>query len=352
MKTRWSEEAVSSWYEKQPWLVGCNFIPSSAINQLEMWQEETFDLAVIEKEVKWAAELGMNTLRVYLHDIAWTVDREGFKKRIDEFLTITRSHGIKPLFVIFDDCWYPDAKSGPQPAPVPGKHNSGWLQSPGKKAAKDRKELKRLEDYVRDIVTTFKDDDRILMWDIYNELGNVFLDTLAQPAYIRIPKLAYLALRFFLFQPATLPLFKKTLQWVRESDPSQPVTAGIYMPHRRMNKVLTASSDVISFHNYSDIKNLEKQINELKKHNRPLVCTEYLSRVDGSLFETFLPVFKREKIGCFNWGLVSGKTQTIYSWADRGRTEEPEVWFHDILRTDGTPFDDGEVKLLKSLTDR
>ncbi len=42
---RWSVEKANEWYAKQPWLVGCNFIPSTAVNQLEMWQEETILLS-------------------------------------------------------------------------------------------------------------------------------------------------------------------------------------------------------------------------------------------------------------------------------------------------------------------
>src|SRR5438045_5946418 len=65
---RWSEQKANSWYQQQPWVVGSDYIPASAINELEMWQAETFDPKQIDKELGWAEGLGMNTMRVFLHD--------------------------------------------------------------------------------------------------------------------------------------------------------------------------------------------------------------------------------------------------------------------------------------------
>lgn len=347
---RWTAEKANEWYKKQPWLVGCNFIPSTAINQLEMWQAESFDPATIKRELEWAAGLGMNVVRVYLHDVAWSIDPDGFKKRIGQFLDIAGKLEIKTIFVIFDDCWYPYPKAGRQSDPIPGKHNSGWLQSPGIQAAVDRTQWKRLEDYVRDIVTTFASDERILMWDIYNELGNIFLDTLSLPAYRRIPKMLMLLFRHIFLPVRTLPLFRAALQWVRDCRPSQPLTASVWLPVAKQNSELIESSDIITFHNYKDARNLEKQIKQLIVHVRPLICTEYMARNTGSLFESCLPVLKRENVGCCNWGLVSGKTQTVYSWADRGNSAEPAVWYHDVFRKDGTPFSESEVLLIREIT--
>ena len=99
---KWSEQQANDWYEKQPWLVGSNFNPASAINELEMWQADSFDPRRIDLEVGWARSLGMNTMRVYLHDLLWQQDAEGFKRRLNTFLTISAKHGIKPMFVLFD----------------------------------------------------------------------------------------------------------------------------------------------------------------------------------------------------------------------------------------------------------
>src|SRR6201987_334993 len=137
---RWTEKAANDWYAKQPWLVGSNYIPAPAINQLEMWQADTFDTNWMDTELRWAEGLGMNTMRVFLHDLLWQQDAAGFSKRLDQFLAISAKHHIRPMFVLFDSVWDPDPKLGPQHPPIPGVHNSGWMQSPGRKALADPNE--------------------------------------------------------------------------------------------------------------------------------------------------------------------------------------------------------------------
>src|SRR3984885_7858655 len=169
---RWSEAKAQQWYAAQSWLVGANFIPADAINQLEMWQTDSFDPNEIDKELGWAEELGMNTMRVFLHDQLWQQDAPGFQRRIDTFLTIAAKHHIKPVFVLFDSCWDPDPKLGPQHPPIPGVHNSGWVQSPGEKALRDPSQYPRLKAYVEGVVAAFGKDNRILAWDLWNEPSN------------------------------------------------------------------------------------------------------------------------------------------------------------------------------------
>ncbi len=346
---RWTTEEIEAWYAAQPWLVGCNYIPSTAVNQLEMWQAETFDPETIRRELGWAADLGMNALRVYLHDLVWLEDPEGFKERIRLFLEIADGAGMKTLFVLFDDCWFPNPRTGKQDPPVPGYHNSRWASSPGPAAARDPEQQERLETYVKDIVGCFARDERILLWDVYNELGNIFLPTLAKPWFIRIPRLLFLYPRFKMGYIPTLGLFRKAVRWVREAGPSQPLTAAVYIRHGKLNRLLIESSDILSFHNYENVKSLERQIRKLKKAGRPLLCTEYLNRCGKSRFGTFLPVFRREKIGCFNWGLVDGKTQTKYSWQHpRPDGSEPPLWFHDIFHSNGTPYDPAEIEFFEN----
>ena len=136
---RWTEDRANAWYSKQPWLVGANYIPSTAINQLEMWQAETFDPERIDIELGWAEGLGMNTIRVFLHDLVWEQNPAGFQQRIDRFLAIAAKHNIRPMFVLFDSCWDPNPRLGEQREPRAGVHNSGWVQSPGAKALRDRR---------------------------------------------------------------------------------------------------------------------------------------------------------------------------------------------------------------------
>ncbi len=322
----WTSERAWRWYRKIPWLVGCNFTPSTAINQLEMWQEETFDPVTIDRELGWAEGLGFNAVRVYLHDLAWGQDPVGFRKRVDRYLEIARSHGVGTIFVVFDDCWNPDPRSGRQPEPRTGVHNSGWVQSPGERVVRARDSWGRLAEYVEDVIGSFKGDDRVLMWDLYNEPGNSKLGE------------------------ASLPLLREAFRWAREAKPVQPLTAAVWHEDEAFNQFQFAISDVVTFHNYRDPWNLEDQIRELQRKGRPMVCTEYMARVRGSTFEACLPIFRRERVGCLSWGLVSGKTQTIYPWGSQEGTPEPMMWFHDILRLDGTPFSEYEVALIRSMT--
>lgn len=325
-EVRWSAERANEWYANQPWLVGCNFIPSTAINQLEMWQEPTFDLATIERELGWAADLGFNTVRVYLHDLVWNARPFSFKARIERYLQIASGHGIRTLFVLFDDCWNDDPKVGPQPDPIPGVHNSGWVRSPGSGPVTDTTAWPRLKRYVQGVIDAFGEDERVLMWDLYNEPGNNGVGT------------------------KSLPLLAEAFEWARAVAPSQPLTVGVWFDNEELNSYQLAASDVITFHNYRSADNLAAQIDRLKALGQPVVCTEYMARMNGSRFATSLPIFKRERVGCYNWGLVSGKTQTIYPWGSEPGGSEPELWFHDIFRRGGTPFDVGEIRTIKGLT--
>jgi len=344
-RQRWTEQQANEWYATQPFLAGANFLPSTAINQLEMWQAETFDTATIARELMWASNIGMNTMRVFLHDLAYQQDPAGFKKRINIFLKICARYGIKPMFVLFDSCWDPFPQAGKQHEPAPYLHNSGWVQGPGADVLKDEKQQPRLKKYVIDIVSHFKSDKRILGWDVWNEPDNP-----NSSSYGR-------------FEPYNkLDLVHKLLSqvfiWTRQAQPTQPITAGIWIGNwsshdslRAIEKLMIEESDVISFHNYDNGAEFEKRIVQLQRYKRPLLCTEYMSRGNGSTFEGSMPVAKKYKVAAYNWGLVSGKSQTIFPW-DSWQikyTAEPALWFHDIFRPNGTPFKQAETDLIKSL---
>lgn len=347
---KWTIEKAEQWYKNQPWFVGCNFIPSTAINALEMWQAETFDPDTICRELGWASDLGFNTVRVYLHDLLWLQDPTGFKGRIDRFLDLAKQSGIRTMFVFFDDCWHDHPRLGKQPAPRPGVHNSGWVKSPGTSVLKDPGQWDRLEGYVTDIVGTFGRDERVVAWDIYNEPGNNFLISLNLPVLLRVRSVMSQLALHFLAPARSAVLLKKAFDWARAAQPYQPLTCGLWYLSKdipgRLSQLSMELSDVVSFHSYFDLAATEKIVSGLRGSGRPLLCTEYLARRSGSKFETHLPYFKKEKIGCFNWGLVSGKTQTMYAWDDNIPSgEEPPLWYHDILRTDGTCYraEEGET---------
>lgn len=352
---KWSTEEAAKWCQTQPWMRGCNFIPSTAINQLEMWQAETFDTKTIDQELGWAAELGLNTMRVYLHDLVWFHDPEGFKQRIEQYLKISDRHGIKTMFVLFDDCWHDNPKLGEQPTPRPGIHNSGWVKGPGTAVLKNKKEWERLEDYVKDIISTFGDDPRVVIWDIYNEPGNNFLVSLNLPVVLRYILILGNLIKHLLVPGPSRELLVQAFSWAREARPSQPLTAGMFFLTPSLgakhNAICLELSDIVSFHSYFNFEQTEKLVSSLEISERPMICTEYLARKEGSTFEAIMPLFKANKIGAINWGLVSGKTQTLYSWEEHfPNGEEPPLWFHDILRPDGSPYKLEEKKLIQELT--
>jgi Cellulase (glycosyl hydrolase family 5) len=344
---RWTEQAANAWYSKEPWLVGGNYIPATAINELEMWQEDTFDPKRIDLELGWAQSLGMNTMRVFLHDLLWEQDAAGFKKRIDTFLTIANKHHIRPLFVLFDSCWDPDPRLGKQREPTPGVHNSGWVQSPGAKALEDENERPRLEEYVKGVVGSFAKDKRVLGWDVWNEPDNYNGSSYGK----RDPKDKVALVE------ALLP---QVFQWARAAGATQPLTSGVWQgdwssPEKlsTMAKLQLDNSDVTSFHNYDGPAEFEKRIEWLKQYNRPILCTEYMARGNGSTFQGTLPIAKKYKVAAYNWGLVAGKTQTYLpwdSWAHPYTDREPAVWFHEVFKTDGTPYKVEEVEFIREMT--
>lgn len=346
---RWTEGTAASWYAEQPWLVGSNYIPATAINELEMWQAESFDPAEIDKELGWAEFLGLNSMRVFLHDLPWQQDPEGFKHRIAIFLSIAHKHHIKPLFVLFDSCWDPDPQPGKQHEPRRGVHNSGWVQSPGAQALEDSREYPRLQSYVKGVIGAFGHDERVLGWDIWNEPDNV-----NGGSYAKLEPANKIAL-----VQALLP---KAFGWARAENPVQPLTSAVWQgdwssPDKLSptQKIQIEMSDVISFHNYDGPAEFEKRVVWLQQYHRPILCTEYMARGNGSTFQGTLPIAKKYHVAAFNWGLVAGKTQTYLPWDswERPYTDrEPAVWFHEIFRTNGKPYRQDEADFIKQIIGR
>jgi len=343
---RWSQQKANQWYSSRAWLVGSNFLPSTAVNELEMWQADTFDPTTIDRELGWAEGLGMNTMRVFLHNIPWQEDSKGFLTRIDQFLQIADKHHIQITFVLLDSVWNPYPKAGPQPAPTPHVHNSQWVQAPGAEILKDPSRWdKELKPYVMGVLTHFRNDRRIVMWDLMNEPDN------DNPGYksTESPDKAKLATE----------LLAREWQWAREVNPSQPLTSGVWKGDWSSDEVLSPTtrlqlnnSDVLTFHSYDPPEVMKKRIASLERFHRPIICTEYMARPLGSTFAAILPILKEDKVGAYNWGFVSGKSQTIYPWDSWGKkyTGPPPVWFHDIFYSDGRPYREDEVQLIRKLT--
>ncbi len=344
---RWTAAQANAWYARQPWLVGANYIPSDAINELEMFQAATFNPALNDKELGLAESIGMNTARVFLQDQLWTQDPAGFKQRLDTFLAIASRHHIRPILVLFDSCWETNPHLGPQHPPIPGIHNSGWVQSPGKQRLLDPQVEPELAAYVRGVVGSFANDPRVLAWDVWNEPDNQGGDRIGDvPAKVRrVDEL--------------LPL---AFAWARSVNPTQPLTSGVWTgnwsdPGRESEttRIQLAESDVISFHSYDWPEVFEGRIRELQPLGRPILCTEYMARGNGSTFDESLPVADKYHVAAINWGLVAGKTQTYLPWDSWQRPyvlTQPTIWFHEVFRQDDTPYRQHEVDLIRQLTGR
>ena len=344
-RTRWTPEQANAWRASQPWLVGCNFTPSTAINQLEMWQAETWDPVTIDRELGWAHQLGFTSIRVFLHDIAWRQDPEGFLKRVDQFLAIAARHRIGVMLVLFDGVWDPFPRPGKQREPYPHRHNSGWVQSPAQEILKDPARHGELRSYVQDVVGRFRADRRVQVWDLYNEPDN----PVPQYKGVELPNKAEMARL----------LLGKTFVWAREMNPTQPLTSGVWIGNwvdpaklSPTERCQLEESDVISFHTYAPLEEAKRCVQNLRRYERPLLCTEFMARPRGSRFDPVLGYFKEQNVGAYCWGFVGGKTQTIYPWDSwtKQYTNEPSPWFHDILRRNGTPYDAAEVEYIKGLT--
>lgn len=336
-KGRWSEEKANEWYKKQAWIVGCNFVPSTAINQIEMWQKDTFDPETIDRELGYAAGIGFNTVRIFLHNLVWEENPKEFKERVSKVLSIADKHGIKAIVTFLTNGTYDDSmipKLGKQKEFVAGVHNSGWVQSPGAEIVNDPAKWGIIEKYIKDVVGHFKNDNRIVFWSLYNEPENP-----RRGAY-------------------SLPLLRKVFEWARSVNPSQPLTSPIWKipgEHRTALDILSflgENCDIMTFHSYHDPETTTRFVTLLKAFRRPMICTEYMGRTRGSTFENTLPIFKKENVGAISFGLVAGKTNFYYTWGSKEGAPEPEVWFHDIFRKDGTPYSQKEIEFIKNLTKR
>ena len=248
MAQQWTPEQARAWGKSQPWFAGSNFAPSTAINQLEMWQADTFDPETIDRELGYAAGCGMNAARVFLHDLLWENDSEGLLKRMEEFLEIADKHKIGIMFVLFDDVWDPSPKLGKQRDPKPHVHNSGWVQGPGKEVLGDPEKRAALEPYVKGVLTRFKDDKRVIVWDLYNEPGNLNHSSYGPVELENKPE-------------HSLELVKKCFEWAWEVRPSQPLTIGVWTndwstkdKRDALNANQLDHSDIVSFHAYADLQ--------------------------------------------------------------------------------------------------
>jgi len=344
VQERWSEEQATQWFKETPWLVGCNFTPSTAGNQLEMWQLDTFDLETIERELGWAASIGMNSVRVFLHNLLWSSEGTTYLDRIDAVLDVCAKHGISMMPVLFDGVWNPFPSLGPQPQPKPGVHNSVWVQGPGAEILHDPSEWPELRRYVEAVIGRFGNDPRICLWDLFNEPAQHDYQTLRDPEL------------FVRKQAAVDELVREVFTWARGVGPAQPLTVGLYGdltdpadPASGINATALDFSDIVTFHSYDPAAGLQNWITGMVAHGRGAICTEWLARSAGSTVD-LLELMATHRVGAYNWGLVDGKTQTKYPWSSWWEpVSEDEAWFHELFHADGTPYDAEEVAVFRAL---
>lgn len=355
MYQQWTPAQAKSWALKQPWGCGFNYLPRTAVNWLEMWQAETFDITTISQELKWAHEYGYNTLRTNLPFTVWEHDRDGLIARIDQFLSIASSNGLKVMLTLLDDCAFSGDEPfiGQQKPPVPGVHNSQGAGSPGRAVVLSPERWPQIEAYVKDIVGYFRYDPRIQIWDLYNEPGN-------SGVFVGEPKGMEYDTRLGFY---ALSLMVQVFKWARSVHPSQPLTvAAWHIPDRSdcreafshpIDVAALHLSDVTSYHAYVDAPGQRLILSRLAEFNRPIVCSEWLARHIGSDMATTLPLFKDGQVSCYHWGLVQGKTQTWLPWPDIApHREDVAQWFHDVLTPDGLPYCEDEMALVQSLSAR
>lgn len=326
----WSKEKAWDWYYRLPWLCGVNYIPAYAVNYTAMWDKTTFSADAIDSELQLMEDMGMNCVRVVLQHAVYADDPKYFKKTFGRFLDICGRHGILVMPIFFDDCSFGttnDPVVGRQPEPLEGWYAWAWSPSPGWTMMVDEREHPKLETYVKDIMTAFRNDRRILAWDLYNEPTNTIHSQ---------------------YSPR---LLRKAFRWAREVNPSQPVTTGIWKDDAELEQLITDNADITTFHTYSDKATTEKWISRMAAKGRPVILTEWMNRPRHSTIAGIMPMLKEKRIGSMMWGLVNGKTQTHLPWGHRpehGPYEGP--WQHDIFRGDHTPYDEKEVSIIRQLT--
>ncbi|MBO5270492.1 MAG: cellulase family glycosylhydrolase [Clostridia bacterium] len=352
MEQRWTKERVWEWYNARPWMRGCNYMSADCANRVDQWQALGFEerFCTTEQELRLMQETGFNTVRLILEYVVWKEEHDGFLERFDRYLSLCAKYGISCMIVLANDCMPP--KTERWKMPYVGEQTYDWGYHGGKKHSQhgshsgpaphfylDDEESR--EDYfrmVREIVSLYRNDERICIWDVYNEPGNSRREDI------------------------TLPNLKRMFETVREIDPVQPLTAGVFrmkgdesIPLSAVEQYALDHSDIVSYHFYRGYEEHIRVIRRLKKEGRPILNTEWLGRcLHNNVFDLF-PLFYLERIGCYNWGFVAGKYQTYEPWeksweiyaADPHSDFDFTKWFHDLYRPNHRPYDPKEIALIK-----
>ena len=347
---RWSKEKAWKWYNSHTWIRGCNYMSADCVNRVDQWQALHFEerMKTTEEELRLMRELGFNSVRLILEYVVWEKEHDSFLTRFERYISLLDKYGISAMIVLANDCMPPKTELWKMPdigeqAYDVGYHGGRKHSQHGRHAGPaphyyfdEHESCEKYFEMVNEIVTLYKNDPRILMWDLFNEPGN------SQRSGI------------------TLPILKRMVEVVRKINPSQPLTIGAWCCDKNYEFSMPEdvfaieNSDIITYHNYSTYEEHVRVIKHLKKFDRPLINTEWLARCTGNtVFENF-PLFYLENIGCYNWGFVAGKYQTYEPyeahWQWYGEDKRAPIdftkWFHDLYRPSLRPYDPRETELI------
>ncbi|MDB5053707.1 MAG: hypothetical protein JWM44_1757 [Bacilli bacterium] len=290
---------------------GAVFVPTNAVNYIDMWQ--TFDTATIDRELGYAQTYGINTIGVYLHYLLWENDKAGYLNKIETFLQIANRHGIKTEFIFFDDCWDHNPQLGDQGAPIPGIHNSRWIESPGDNVKNNYFSTykPKLKQYVQDVVNAHLNDQRIAFWENMNEPG------CGVSGYA---------------MDITQDLMNDARMWVKDTGTSLP-----------QSSVFSGDkfSDFFSFHPYgSDYPG---------PYGPNVLNTESMNRGSQSV-PGIVQNYGGRSTGYIMWEFGIGRTNTRFPWGSPLNAPEPTTPFHGIVYPDGHPWSVNDVVALNGPT--
>lgn len=353
MRERWSIKQAWSWYQQQPWVMGINYVPSVTLHAIELWQEDTWPevMESVHREFELMEDIGINGVRMFLPFHIWYYDRDKFLNRMDRFLEELASHGITMMPVIFNDC------VGVKPEDITPSMTRGWQKYDighhgGHKDNPFTGDMERIgwclwdepewrasqEEYLVALLERFGNDKRIYAWDLWNEPGNSNRHDMS------------------------IPYIKRTFEVAREVNPKQPLTAGVWSYPQDygineaadvepVQRLALDESDIITFHQYEGIERVRRVVKVLQRENRPMMNTEWLNRIQDNFVKDNLPLYCEEGIGSYSWGLVAGKSQHFLPWDELWNHRELPLnrWQHDLFDTFFTPYDVGELNLMRKM---
>lgn len=343
---QWTPEQAWEWYNTQPWIRGFNGYPSNCVNRIAMWQKYNHEEVAkqIDYEFGLAEELGFNAVRCFIQFEPWYYEHDSFMANLEEYFTMADAHGIRVMLVLGNDCTV--AKSRFKPAVfgeqkidwgyhsgIKGGQHAGDYTEAGYQLLDDPEIGPKYFDMVDEFAKKYGQDDRLQIWDIWNEYGNSHRGKMSLPALLQFADI------------------------LRSNRVKQPITAGpLNTPELR--DPCHELSDIISFHYYGPNEGVIPMIEELRERwERPLLNTEWLNRIGRNTVDYQFPLYYLERIGSYNWGLIQGYSQTFEPWGgyyirqSKGEELDLTLWQHDLYRFNGLPYIPAETKLIRRFCD-